>query len=120
MLAAMPEIQKLFGLRPAISFEIPNPRNAVPQYQRLLGSPQSPSQRLPMQSLAQVRRIALRAHYRFAADHSPASCSPARLFVQVEHAVLYFVPFYALFLGFLFPPARPTKTRKPPVEHQQS
>src|SRR5258706_1095356 len=120
MLAAMPEIQKLPGLRPAISFEIPNPGNAIAQHQRLLRSPQSPSQRLPMQSLAQVRRIALRPHDGFAGDHSPTSFSPARLFVQIKYAILYFVPFDALFLGFLLPPARPPKTRKPPVDHQQT
>src|SRR5437660_277042 len=119
VLATVPEIQKLSGIRPPVGFEIPNPGNPIPQHQFLLGSPQTPSQSLPMQSPPQVGRIALGAHHRFAGDHSTAPFSSARLLLQIKHAVLYFVPFYALFVGFLLSPARPTKTRKPPVDHQQ-
>jgi len=59
-------------------------------------------------------------HYYFVGDHSPAPLGSARLLMQIKHSVLYFVPFYAVFLGLLLSPARPTKPRKPPVNHQQS
>src|SRR2546425_7598875 len=72
-----------------------------------------------MQPPPQVRRVALGAHYYFVRDHSPTPCGLARLLVQIKPPILYFVPFYALFLGFVLSPAGPTKTRKPPVHHQQ-
>src|SRR5206468_11761006 len=52
----------------------------------------------PYTTLFRSCRIALRAHDRFAADHSPTSLSPARLFLQIKHPVLDFVPFDALLL----------------------
>src|SRR5437879_2623257 len=72
-----------------------------------------------MQPPSQVRRVALGAHYGLVGDHSPAPFGSVRLLLQIKHAVLYFVPFYAVFLGFLLSPARPPKPRKPPVDHQQ-
>ena len=119
VLAAMPEIQKLSRLRPAVGLEIPNPGNSIPQHQLLPGAPQPSSQRLPMQPPPQVRRVPLGAHYYFVGDHSPTPFGSARLLVQIKHPVLDFVPFYALLVGFLLPPPGPTKTRKPPVHHQQ-
>src|SRR5438874_7039740 len=73
-----------------------------------------------MQPSPQVGRVALGTHYGFVAVHSPAPFGSARLLMQIKHSVLYFVPFYALFLGLLLSPARPSKPRKPPVDHQQS
>src|SRR5690349_9221708 len=118
VLASMPKIQKLFSLRPAVGFEIPNPWNSIPQHQLLFGPPQTSPQGLPMQAPSQVRRVALRAHYYLVGYHSPAPLGSARLLVQIKYAVLYFVPFYAVFLGSFLSPARPSKTRKPPVDHQ--
>jgi len=119
VLATVPEIQKLSGIRPAVGFEIPNPWNPIPQHQLLIGAPQTSAQGFPMQPPSQVRRVALGAHYYFVGDYSSAPFGPARLLMQIKYAVLYFVPFYALLLGFLLSPARPRKTRKPPVDHQQ-
>src|ERR1051326_3472280 len=120
VLAAMPEIQKLSRVGPAVGLEIPNPWNPVPQHQLPLGAPQTSSQGFPMQPSSQVRRVALGAHYYFVGDQSPPPFGSARLLLQIKYAVLYFVPFYALLLGFVLSPARPTKARKPPVDHQQS
>src|SRR5467141_2643281 len=73
-----------------------------------------------MQPLPQLHRVALATHHRFVGDHSPASLGSARLLLQVEHSILYFEPFYPLLAGLLLSPTRPTKTRKPTVQHQQS
>jgi len=118
VLAPMPKIQKLFRLRPTVGLEIPNPGDSIAQHQLLLGSRQTPSQGLPMQPLPQVRRVALAAHYYFVSDHSSAPFGSARLFMQIKHPILYFVPFYAVFFRLVLSPSRPAKTRKPPVDHQ--
>src|SRR3974390_1851212 len=119
VLATMPEIQQLPGLWPPVGFEIPNPSNAVAQHQLVLGSSQSPTQRFPVQTLPQFHRPAQAAHHDLLRDEPATPFRPGGLLVQVKHPVLNFVPFYAVLLGPLLPPARAAETRKPTIQHQQ-
>src|SRR6478752_5097401 len=119
MLATMPEVQKLSGLRPAIGLKIPNPSHAIPKHQPFLRTRQTSSERLPMQPTTQFRRLTLAAHHHFFREHRPTPLSSSRLLVQVKHSILNFVPFYALFAGLFLSPTRTPKSRKPTVDHEQ-
>src|ERR1043165_2830378 len=120
VLSAVREIQKLPGVRPTVGFELPDPWHAIPKHHLFLGTTQTSSNRFPVQSLPKVGRIILSAHHNLVAHHPSTSFRVASLLLQTKHPVLYFVPFYTLFLGLFLSPAWPTKTRKPSVEHEQS
>ena len=118
MFAAVIKIQQFYGFLPSIFFEVPHPLGTVAQIQHLLGTPKPFTHGFPIEPSSQFQRLVLPIDHQLVDQQAAPSFCLGRRLVAIEHSQLQFVPFHAVFLGFLFAPARPPIAELAAVGHQ--
>ncbi len=119
VLAGVVKIQHRHGSRPAIARDVPNPGRAVADPQLLPRAAQSVFARRVMQAAAQFQRFALPTDHHLVRQQPPTVFA-RRLFLQVKHAGLQFMPFHGGFWRFGPAPAGAALAHLPAVQHQHA